>query len=346
MRVLFDIGHPAHVHLFKHVIAALESAGHRVLVTASDKDVAHQLLREYGIPYVSLGRAGRGMFAKGVGLAFSAARLLRVAKRFSPDVLVAVSPVRAAPVAWALRRPCVGLDDTEHARLARSLYMPFVTKVLTPDCYRLNLGRKQVRYVGFHELAYLHPKRFSRDADVLTEAGLGAGERFAVVRFVKSDAAHDVGHSGFSESARLRLVQALAAHVKVMVSGEGPLPRELEPYRIRCRASAMHDLLAFASVYAGDAGTMTTEAALLATPAVFCGTVGPLIGNFRHLEEKYGLLRSFVDSDGAIECAVELASNPSAKAEWESRRQRLLNDCIDVTAWLVDVVECRGTVAE
>ncbi len=346
MRVLFDIGHPAHVHLFRHVAGELTARGHEVLVTASDKDVAIQLLREYGIPYVSLGKLGRGMVAKGVKLALSAAKLFVIARRFSPDVLVAVSPVRAAPVAWALRRPCLGLDDTEHAGLARRLYMPFVAEVLTPDCYRLNLGRKQRRCAGFHELAYLHPKRFSPDAEVLAEAGLGAGERFAFVRFVTLDAAHDVGHSGFSESARLRLVRALAAHMKVMVSSEGPLPGDLESHRIRCRASAMHHLLAFASVYAGDAGTMTTEAALLGTPAVFCGTVGPLIGNFCHLETQYGLVRSFVDSDTAIECAVELASSPDAKAEWESRRQRLLNDCIDVTAWLVEVVECCGTVAE
>jgi predicted glycosyltransferase len=346
MRVLFDVGHPGHVHLFRHVGRELVARGHEVLVTASDKDVAIQLLREYGIPYVSLGKPGRGMVGKGAKLAFSAARLLSVAKGFSPDVLVAVSPVRAAPVAWALGRPCIGLDDTEHAGVARRLYMPFVTEVLTPDCYRLNLGHKQVRYAGFHELAYLHPKRFSGDADVLAEAGLVLGERFEVVRFVKSDAVHDVGHSGFSESAKIRLVRALEPHGRVLVSSEGPLPRELARYRMPCRASAMHHLLAFASVYVGDAGTMTTEAVVLGTPAVFCGTVAPLLGNFSHLETKYGLVRSFVESDRAIECAVELASSPSAKADWESRRKRLLGDCIDVTAWLVDVVERYGAVAE
>lgn len=345
MKVLVDIGHPAHVHLFRHVVGELVGRGHEVLVTASDKDVAIQLLGEHGIPYAFLGKSGNGIATKGARLAVSAARLYRAAARFSPDVLVAVSPVRAAPVAWALGRPCLGLDDTEHAGLARRLYMPFVTKVLTPSCYGLELGRKQVRYAGFHELAYLHPKRFSPDANVLTEAGLVAGERFAVVRFVKSDAAHDVGHSGFSESAKIQLVNALEPHARVIVSSEGPLARKLARYRMPCRASAVHHLLAFASVYVGDAGTMTTEAALLGTPAVFCGTVGPLLGNFRHLDEKYSLLRSFVDSDRAIECAVELASSPSAKADWESRRQRLLNDCIDVTAWLVDVVEHHGTVA-
>ena len=237
MKVLVDIGHPAHVHLFRHVAGELVGRGHEVLVTASDKDVAIQLLGEHGIPYVFLGKSGNGIATKGARLAVSAARLYRAAARFSPDVLVAVSPVRAAPVAWALGRPCIGLDDTEHARLARRLYMPFVTQVLTPSCYRLDLGPKQGRYAGFHELAYLHPKRFSPDANVLTEAGLVAGERFAVVRFVKSDAAHDVGHSGFSESAKIQLVNALEPHVRVIVSSEGPLARELARYRMPCRAS-------------------------------------------------------------------------------------------------------------
>jgi predicted glycosyltransferase len=52
MRVMVDIGHPAHVHFFRNAIRELEKRGHSVKVTARDKDVALRLLEAYGIPYV------------------------------------------------------------------------------------------------------------------------------------------------------------------------------------------------------------------------------------------------------------------------------------------------------
>ena len=39
MRVLFDMGHPAHVHLFKNIIKKLTADGHEVKITARDKEV-------------------------------------------------------------------------------------------------------------------------------------------------------------------------------------------------------------------------------------------------------------------------------------------------------------------
>jgi predicted glycosyltransferase len=39
LRVLIDIGHPAHVHFFKNTIWNLEKKGHKVMVVSRDKDV-------------------------------------------------------------------------------------------------------------------------------------------------------------------------------------------------------------------------------------------------------------------------------------------------------------------
>ncbi len=331
MRVLFDIGHPAHVHLFRNVILCLEERGHRVLVAATEKEVATDLLKQYAIPFVSLAKPGQTLVAKGIRLVISTLRLASIVVRFAPDIFIAVSPVRSAPLAWLFCRPCVGLDDTEHAKLARHLYMPFVSAILTPAWYQIELGNRHVRYRGFQELAYLHPNLFTPDEEVLRESSLSPGEFFSVVRFVNPTPSHDLGHSGFSHSARIRLVRKLAEHGRVIVSSESALPQELEHYRMLSRASAMHHLLAFAAVYAGDGGTMTTEAALLGTPSVFCGTVGPLVGNFRYLERQYGLVRCFVDDEEAIQCAVNLALDPSAKKEWRRRRNLLLEECINLT---------------
>ena len=67
MKILFDMGHPAHVHFFKNTIWELEKKGHQVKVTARDKDVTIALLEAYGIAHVVRGEgvrappAGRGL---------------------------------------------------------------------------------------------------------------------------------------------------------------------------------------------------------------------------------------------------------------------------------------------
>jgi uncharacterized protein len=45
MKIFIDIGHPAHVHYFKNFIAVVQKNGHKVLVTARDRECIHQLLK-------------------------------------------------------------------------------------------------------------------------------------------------------------------------------------------------------------------------------------------------------------------------------------------------------------
>ena len=43
MKILFDMTHPADVHLFKNVLRSLENNGHEISVTTLDKDITIKL---------------------------------------------------------------------------------------------------------------------------------------------------------------------------------------------------------------------------------------------------------------------------------------------------------------
>ena len=49
MRVLIDIGHPAHVHYFHYFMKIMERKGNQILVVARDKEVSQELLSDFGI---------------------------------------------------------------------------------------------------------------------------------------------------------------------------------------------------------------------------------------------------------------------------------------------------------
>jgi len=66
MRIVIDLGHPAHVHYFKNFIEIMKSKGHDFLIAARDKDVTHKLLSSYGIKYKSRGRGRNKLIGKAI----------------------------------------------------------------------------------------------------------------------------------------------------------------------------------------------------------------------------------------------------------------------------------------
>jgi len=55
MKILLDIGHPAHVHYFKNFIKIMEDKGHQFLITSRNKEIEHHLLKQYKIAFKSRG---------------------------------------------------------------------------------------------------------------------------------------------------------------------------------------------------------------------------------------------------------------------------------------------------
>ena len=55
MRILFNIGHPAQVHLFKNLIWELERRDHQCKITTIAKDVSLYLLDVYKFGYEVVG---------------------------------------------------------------------------------------------------------------------------------------------------------------------------------------------------------------------------------------------------------------------------------------------------
>ena len=340
MKILVDIGHPAHVHFFKNAIWKLEADGHEVQITARDKEVALNLLDAYGFKYHNLGKNRKGLANKAIGMLKIDLELYNITRKFSPDVLTGIHSPYVAHVSKLLRIPSLIFTDTEHAKLANKLTFPFTTAICTPSCFKGDLGPKHIRYNGYHELAYLHPNYFTPDPSVLDELGLKEGERFIIMRFVAWDASHDVGHKGISMDMRRRFVSELEKYGRVLITSESELPVEFEPYRIKVAPEKIHDLLYYAAMYVGDGGTTASEAALLGTPAVFISTI---VSGYLYDEENCGLVYVFSDprtgEKEGLKRALELLKDNNLKDDARERRKELLNDKIDVTAFMVWFIE-------
>ena len=137
------------------------------------------------------------------------------------------------------------------------------------------------------------------------------------------------------------MVQELSRYSTVYISSEDPLPADLERYKRNIKPEEMHSLLSEANLLVTDSGSMTTEAAIMGIPAVRCNRfIGHSnVGIFMELENQYGLIFSYRDSNQALKKAIELIQIPDIRISWEQKRKVLLQDKIDVTSFMVWFVE-------
>lgn len=338
MRVLFDVSHPAHVHLFKHAATALSEEGHDVHVVSREKDVTTALLDAVGVGHSPLTRVREGRGALVREWVAREARLLRFARRFGPDVMVSRLNPAAAHVSRLLGVPNIVFHDTEQAGLVERMTTPFASVVCTPAGFEHDLGERQRRYEGFHELAYLHPARFEPDPEPLLDVGIDPDEPYAVLRFVAMNAHHDIGDESLSIRTKRELVERLEAHMEVYVSSEGPLPESLDDRQIPVAPEHLHQLLAHADLYAGDSGTTATEAAMLGTPTVRFNPYDGEETNFHELHE-YGLVTTIRREREFLETTAGLATDADAGERWRSRRCDMLAEKVDVTGYMLDLIE-------
>jgi predicted glycosyltransferase len=212
--------------------------------------------------------------------------------------------------------------------------------VLTGDYAHPSLGKKEIKYAGYHELAYLHPKHFAPDESVLDLLGVNNNEKYIILRFVAWKATHDYGHKGITYLNKLKAIHEFGRYAKVFISSESELPDDLVKYRIKIPPDKMHDALAFSCLLFGESSTMAEEGAMLGVPSIYLNEKGTHYTN--HLERAYDLIYNFAENESdqneAIEKGIELLKS-NVKDEWQKRRDRMLADKIDVTAFLVWFVE-------
>jgi len=341
MRILFSVNHPAHVHLFKNMIWKLQDLNHDIFICARKKEVTIDLLKKYGFAYTVVSETKPSRVHLVAEQIQRIIRFRSILSKFKPDLSISMMDPSLAFASRLMGVPYVCLADTEHAGTTINCALPFTKAVLTPSCFSKEMGPKQIRYNGYHELAYLHPNRFIPNPAVLTELGLAEGDPFIIVRFVSWQASHDVGYNGLTLDTKRKAVHEFEKYGRVFITSEKPLPEEFEKYRISVSPEKMHDLLYYATLLYGESATMASECAVLGTHAIFCDFAGR--GYTDEEERDYNLVYNFKldesSQENSIEKAVELLQDPALKTKGREKQKRLLNDKIDVTAFMVWFIE-------
>lgn len=344
MNILIDIGHPGHVHLLHGVAEEMNKRGHKVFYSVRDIPVAKRLMEHYGMtPWIDLGGKKDSLLGKAQTVLSQDMQLLRFVRRNHIDLGLS-SGLVLSHVSRLTKMKSFMFDDDDDAAepLVTKYGHPLSDIVFTPDCIHRRT-KHAVYYAGTHELAYLHPNRFTPDPSVLQHAGLAEGERFFIMRFVALKGHHDVGQAGLSLEQKRALVDLLKAHGRVIITSERAVEPEFEPYRLPVPPEEIHSLMAYSSMFVGDSQTMTSEAAILGVPALKCNTFAGRLSVPNMLENKYSLCYAYLpelfeDMLSKIRSLLDMPSE-SLRAEWQAKRQQMLHEMIDPTEFFINHIE-------
>lgn len=338
MKYVIDINHPAHVHYFKNFASIMRQKGHSVIFVSRERYPAFDLLNSLGEKYVNRGRGSNSMLGKLLYFVKANLKYIKIALMERPDIYISFVSPYPHQIARLFHKTSIAFNDTEHAVLHKKVTYPFTDCILTPSCFYDELGEKQIRFDSLMELAYLHPSRFTPNKNVLKEIGVGGNERFVLLRFVSWGAHHDVGQSGMTDELKYELIKKFEAeNFRVFISSEKQLPTDLKKYELSISPEKMHDVLAFASLFVGESGTMASECAVLGTPAVYINSL-PLMGYLKE-EEKAGLLFHFSRSGGVFDKVCELIDMPDLKQNFREKRNQFIKNKLDLTAFMVWFIE-------
>ena len=343
MNLLFDIGHPGQVHLFRNAIGILKERGHDITVTVKDLPSARQLLDAYGIPWISLGKKYDALLLKGLSQARYDFRLWKIARERKTDIAIGSSiTIAHASVFHRMKSILLDDDDADAVRLFSMFAHPFADTVLSPDALaHQRTHRRDIVYAGTHELFYLHPNYFTPDQSVPEKEGIDLSKPYFIARFVSGKAYHDRGERWITMEQKLRIIRLLENYGKVYITTERAIEPELEQWQLKVAPELIHHLLSYATLFVGDSQTMTSEAAILGTPALKCNSFAHKLSVPNMLEDEYDLCYAFQpdEFDMMLKKTEELLSTPGLKLTWKLKRERFLTAMTDPTEYLVTFIE-------
>lgn len=343
LKILIDIGHPAHVHLFRNFIFEIKKKGHKVIVTIKDIPIVKKLLKLYSIDFIEVGKKSDSFFGKLFNQFKYNKKIYNIVKMEKIDYGVG-SSISIPHVSFFTKMKSFVFDDDDSSveSFVSILIRPFTDHFVSPDCLAHDRNLKRdVIYAGYHELAYLHPNRFISNPYVLTELDLFENDIFFIIRFNSFKAYHDIGIKGLSLDQKIKLIELLKPYGKILITTERGIEPELAEYQLKISPEKIHSLLYYATMFIGDSQTMTSEAAVLGTPAVKCNSFAGKLSVPNEIEKRYGLCFSFQPEKfpHMINKIKELLNLPNLKKTWAEKRAKLISEKIDVTSFLVWLIE-------
>lgn len=346
--LLFFFVHPSKYYLFRNTVNTLKKQGNIVDIVIVTKDILEDLIRKEGWEYTNIFPEGRQSKSKsayciiwktGINFFKTVYRLYKYTRGRKYDLFITDDCLTV--IGWLTKvKSIMFIDDDISAVPENKLLYLFAYKIISPANTDLGkFNRKKIPVRSYKELAYLHPDYFTPDNKIIKSFN-PESDPYVIIRLVALTASHDRNKKGINDKQLIKLINLLKAKYKIYISSEKALMPDFEKYQLRVMPEEMANVLYYAELYIGDSQTMSSEAALLGTPAIRCND---FVGKITVMDEKeylYGILRNFkpAEFDKLYETVQIFINTEGLKQEWKEKRDKMLTEMEDINIFLLESI--------
>jgi len=337
MNILFDIGHPAHVHLFKNLIMFFGEKGYKVFVVSREKDITNLLLNYYKINYISLSKSKNGVFGMISEMLVRDLKICLLHYKIKFDIAIGTSvSIGHLSCVSKVRSYNFNEDDDVAVPLYTLAAYPFCTKIINSDCVKYKRFRyKRVTHNSFQKLAYLHPDNFTPDIDILKKYNLEPYS-YIVLRHSALKAHHDFEAQGIDHRIKNRFKKIFDKY-NIITSDESTKLHDIEPWD-------MHHILFYAKLLITDSMSMAVESSVLGVPSVRYNSFVGKSSVLDELEIKFKLTYGFKAGEmGEIDKMYDkvnaLLETKNLNRVWQKKREKMLKEKLDMNQWMINYFE-------
>jgi len=335
MKVLIDIGHPAHVNFFKNALDQLQRDGWEIKLTVLNRGklplIASDVFKDYNVQVINRHRGKKWSIIIEANI-FKFFTLLRVCLKFKPDIGLSAGSFVLGAVLKILDKPNLQFDDDPERKANVFLEKITSTKLYFPMFFKRTLG-KISRYNALKEWAYLSPNRYNPDINALNHYDL----TFREYIFVREVSVGSLNYSNQKSNLIASVSNRFPVNVKVILSLEDKSSINQYPSEwvlLQEPVKDIHALIFYSKLLISSGDSMAREAAVMGVPSIYCG-IRKMSANQELINKKMLFHKDIQDVPPLIE---DILNKKVKIPEQEHFISQLKNEWIDVADFIVNEV--------
>lgn len=270
--ILIGLFHYPHVNFYKNSEREFEKLGIKCdyyirprgnLNSVTEKELGSR-------KFINVGKHRSSITGKVFDIISSDLQLLTILHQNRYDAVTSIAGISLVHASYINNIPCVTFTDDLEYKLAFKLYSKYSTITVFPSCF--DTSRKNFKkYNGFKELAYLSPKYFIPNIDVLKIYGLIENKYILIREQAPVSMVYRHAHAG-----------ELYNVVKYLNKEGYNLVFSLEDKRLKnlYRSFGLvleepvvdfHSIVKFSKLVISSGDSLSREASLLGIPAIYTG---------------------------------------------------------------------------
>ena len=331
-KIIFGIKHMAHLNFFKNAIYTLKEEGYNIEICYLKRGkIKEVLMKEYpSFSLTQIGQHSRSKIGKIRMVVEKFLLALNYLKKEKPDFVVAVGDFVLALASKLLAFPNAIFYDDYEFKINYNLSRFFGDKLIVP--FPLPQEKKVLKYHSFKELAYIHPKYYKPNLDVIKKLNLTENNYV----FIREVAGISPNYSHLVENSLIKPIEYLhSKSIKIILSLEDKTKKHFYTPYCTILEEPLEDVYsimkhALFCLTSGD--SMARESALLGVPTIYTGGRNMKVN---HPLIKWGGIYK-IESFNEIKDMIELLLNKNYKKKWFLFiDNKIRNDLLDTTEIIV-----------